>query len=157
MPSEPQSSLEAFDPDALVRVAFCSEANFSTWADRHGIEVEVSRIMYRTPRTPADELVGGIFHCGNRYFFQCIEGPAGAVHSFCHRIAEDRRHRQTTIQAIEGILERAFPVGSMSYVGMSDELKALQQRHGLTEFNPYRFSDELIRDFTALCVLPEAG
>jgi len=40
------TSFDEHSPDALVRTAFCSQANFSSWADPRGVELEISRIMY---------------------------------------------------------------------------------------------------------------
>ena len=145
---------DQFKTDELVRLTFCSEANFSRWADPHGIEVEVSRILYRTPKTEHDKLLGGVFHCGNRFFLQCVEGPSEAVRFYFNRAESDERHSNTSIQSVEKIPARVFLAGSMRYVGMSEEVLELQHRHGLSEFNPYQFKPDIIREFVELCGAP---
>lgn len=134
-------------PDALLRVAFCSEANFSSWADPRGVELEISRIMYPAPRTEADDATGGIFHYGNRYFIQCIEGPRQAVEAVYRRNVEDVRHKNSELLVVEPIERRMFPKNTMSYVSMRRQLLALLDRHGIGEFNPYRITAEMLDEF----------
>lgn len=102
------TAFEDHAPGALLRVAFCSEANFSSWADSRGVELEISRIMYPAPRTQADATSGGIFHYGNRYFLQCVEGPREAVEAIYRRNCEDERHKNSQLLVIEPIDERMF-------------------------------------------------
>ncbi len=146
-PSNDMTALENHAPDALLRIAFCSEANFSSWADPRGVELEISRIMYPAPRTHADELAGGIFHFGNRYFLQCLEGPRDAVDAIYGRNCDDVRHKNTELLAVEPITRRLFPENTMSYVSMRGQLLELLGRHGVEEFNPYRITPELLAEF----------
>jgi len=141
------TALENHAPEALLRIAFCSEANFSSWADPRGVELEISRIMYPAPRTRADELAGGIFHSGNRYFLQCLEGPREAVEAIYRRNQDDVRHRNTELLVVEPITRRMFPENTMHYVSMRGQLLALLARHGIGEFNPYRITPEMLAEF----------
>lgn len=141
------TALENHAPEALLRVAFCSEANFSSWADPRGVELEISRIMYPAPRTQADELTGGIFHVGNRYFLQVLEGPREAVETIYRRNCDDVRHRNTELLAVEPIERRMFPENTMNYVSMRGQLLELLTRHDIEEFNPYRITPEILDEF----------
>ena len=141
------TSFDGYGSDDLLRAAFCSEANFSSWADPRGLELEISRIMYPSPRTDADQLCGGIFHEGNRYFLQCIEGPRRAVEELRQRNLDDPRHRNQKLIVVEPISERLFPANSMSYVSMRGELIDLLQRRDVSGFNPYHLDAELIAEF----------
>lgn len=141
------TSFDGFSADALVRAAFCSGANFSSWADPRGVEVEISRIMYPSPRLDADQLCGGIFHVGNRYFLQCIEGPRQAVEELWQRTQNDVRHRNPELLIVEAIGERLFPKNTMSYVSMRGQLIDLLKRKGVEEFNPYRIDAEMLAEF----------
>lgn len=141
------TALENHAPDALLRIAFCSEANFSSWADPRGVELEISRIMYPSPRTPADEITGGIFHYGNRYFLQCLEGPREAVEAIYRRNRDDVRHRNTELLVVQAIDGRMFPKNTMSYVSMRGQLIALLGRHGIGEFDPYKITPEMLDEF----------
>src|SRR6056297_205435 len=144
------TAFEDYAPDAMLRVAFCSEANFSSWADPRGVELEISRIMYPAPRTQADNLVGGIFHYGNRYFLQCLEGPREAVESIYRRNFKDVRHKNSKLLLVESINRRLFPENSMNYVSMRRQLLEPLRRHGVGEFNPYRITPEMLDEFLQL-------
>jgi len=142
--------MTAFDDHAagtMLRAAFCSEANFSSWADPRGIELEVSRIMYPAPRLQADELTGGIFHYGNRFFLQVIDGPREAVEAIYRRNCDDVRHKNTELLVVEAIDQRMFPENSMSYVSMRGQLLELLGRYDIAEFNPYRITSQILDEF----------
>jgi len=148
--------MAAFDdhaPDALLRLMFISRANFSNWADARGVELEISRIMYPSPRTSADDRVGGIFHQRNRWFLQCIEGPRDALQAVWQRHLADPRHTDSTIRVLEPIERRSFPPGAMRYAGMRPQLRRLRERHGLDGLElhdlPPKLLDELIDDYIA--------
>jgi hypothetical protein len=106
--------------------------------------------MYPSPRTEANQRCGGIFHEGNRYFLQCIEGPREAVEELWQRNVDDARHRNQQLLVVEAIDERLFPPNTMSYVGMRGELIDLLKQRGAAEFNPYRIDAELLGQFLAL-------
>lgn len=144
------TSFDGHAADALIRAAFCSEANFSSWADPRGVEVEISRIMYPSPRLDADQLCGGIFHVGNRFFLQCVEGPRQAVEALWARNRADVRHKNQELRVVEGIEERLFPENTMSYVSMRGELIDLLKRQGIDEFNPYRIDAGMLAEFLDL-------
>lgn len=146
-PSDDMTAFEDYAPDALVRAAFCSEANFSSWADPRGVELEISRIMYPAPRLQADALAGGIFHYGNRYFLQCVEGPRDAVEAIYRRNLDDVRHRNTELLVVEPIEQRMFPENTMNYVSMRRQLLELLDRHGIGEFDPYRITSGMLEEF----------
>ena len=141
------TSFDGYGSDDLLRAAFCSEANFSSWADPRGLELEISRIMYPSPRTDADHLCGGIFHEGNRYFLQCIEGPRHAVERLWQRNVDDARHRNQKLIIVEPISQRLFPGNTMSYVSMRGQLIDLLQHRGVSGFNPYHIDAELLAEF----------
>lgn len=141
------SPLDDYAPDALVRAAFCSEANFSSWADPRGVELEISRIMYPSPRTESDQAVGGIFHYGNRRFLQCLEGPREHVQALLERNRGDARHKNQKILSVRRIDERMFRPNTMSYVSMRGQLIELLKTHGIDGFDPYRMESGMIDQF----------
>ena len=146
--------LETFPRDALVRVAFCSEANFSGWADPRGPELEVSRILYPSPRTGHHEAIGGIFHSGDRFYLQLIEGPVEDVAWYVEHVTRDPRHQRVEVLHAEEIRSHSYPPGAMRYVGNHEQVHALHQRHGLAAFDPYRYTPEILADFAALAEDP---
>ncbi|MDT8449670.1 MAG: BLUF domain-containing protein [Wenzhouxiangellaceae bacterium] len=146
----PLSVLRRHAPDALLGMLMSSEANFSGWADPRGVELEVSRIMYPSPRAEADQLVGGAFHHFERYFLRYLEGPRHALESLHQRAANDARHKNVSILRVEKIGRRTFSPGTMSYAGIRTELFDLKRHRGVDSFNPRLFTEEMICDVLAL-------
>ncbi|MGB0513588.1 MAG: BLUF domain-containing protein [Wenzhouxiangellaceae bacterium] len=144
------TDFQQFEADALLMMTQCSEANFTSWASPSGMEVEVSRIMYRSPRTEADGRIGGIFHCGDRFFLQCLEGPCEALRFYFERTREDERHRNVEVTLLTPLDRRRFRRGTMSYAGLRQPLLDLQRRNGQGDFNPYRFDQAMIEEFIGL-------
>jgi len=141
------TSFDEHSPDALVRTAFCSQANFSSWADPRGVELEISRIMYPSPRTEADQAVGGIFHYGNRRFLQCLDGPNRFVRELVERNRADKRHINQQILMVRPIESPLFPPNTMSYASMREQLLELLKRRGIDEFDPYRLDAAMLDEF----------
>lgn len=146
--------LETFPRDALVHVAFCSEANFSDWADPRGPELEVSRILYPAPRTAHHESIGGIFHSGDRFYLQVVEGPVEDVAWYIDRVAHDPRHKRVQVLHAVAIHAHTLPPGSMRYIGSHDQMHEINTRHGLPRFDPYSWTPDVLRDFAALATDP---
>ncbi|NBB92601.1 MAG: hypothetical protein GVY32_05465 [Gammaproteobacteria bacterium] len=141
---------ERFEAGTWVRAAFCSEANFSHWADPRGTELEVSRILYPAPRSRHFEMIGGIFHSGDHFYLQVIEGPVESVEWYLERAEDDVRHAKFRLITADAAETRRFEPGTLRYVGGYAQLHALQVAHGLDSFNPYRYTAEMIEDFVAL-------
>ena len=148
---------DRFEAGALVRAAFCSEANFTHWADPRGPELEVSRILYPAPRTGHHESIGGIFHSGDRFYLHVVEGPVEDVAWYIDHMAADPRHTRVQVLHAVEIRTHTFPPGSMRYVGSHDQLHAIHERHGLAAFDPYSWTPEVLRDFAALAVDPPSN
>lgn len=146
----PLSVLRKHAPDALLCVLMSSEANFSGWADPRGVELEVSRIMYPSPRAEADQLVGGAFHHFERYFLRYLEGPRHALDFVHQRAVNDARHKNVSILRAEETGRRTFSPGTMGYAGIRTELFDLKRHHGVDSFDPHRFTEEMIGDVLAL-------
>lgn len=146
------SSFEDFPADALLRVAMCSEANFSHWARSRGLEIELARLQDHPRKLERGREIGGIVYLGNRFYLQCVEGPRDVLDSVFHRIADDERHRRAKVLKIESISERAFASGEIKYVGRDEVIARTLREHGLEDFNPYRFDADLLDDFLAVCI-----
>ena len=149
--------IERFDPGALVRVAFCSEANFSHWADPRGPELEVSRILYPAPQSLHFQVIGGIFHSGDRYYLQVVEGPVESVEWYLTRTEHDPRHTHFKLICCDAADARRFAPGSLRFVGSHDQLHELHRQHGFEAFDPYRYTADMIEDFVALAEHPRTA
>ena len=141
---------ERFAPGTLVRAAFCSEANFSHWADPRGAELEISRILHPGPHNDYHDQLGGIFHAGNRNYLQIIEGPIEAVDWYLQHLENDERHINIKYLATTAIEQLSFKLGHLRFVGTPEELRAIQQRKGSNIFDPYRYDDDMLDAFVAL-------
>jgi len=141
---------ERFDAGSWVRAAFCSEANFSHWADSRATELEVSRILYPAPQSAYFEVIGGIFHSGDQFFLQVVEGPVEGVDWYLNRAERDARHRNFKLLHADRAEHPRFKPGALRWVGTSQQLHALHQDHGFEYFDPYRYTPKMIADFVAL-------
>jgi hypothetical protein len=144
------SLTEQFAPGTQVRAAFCSEANFSHWADPRGQELEIGRILHPAPHHEHHDQIGGIFHAGNRYYLQVIEGPVEAVDWYLEQVENDDRHTNVQRLAVMTIDQPVFATGRVRFVGTAGELRDIQQRTGKRVFDPYRYDEEMVEAFVAL-------
>lgn len=144
------SLTEQFAPGTPVRAAFCSEANFSHWADPRGTELEIGRILHPGPHNDYHDQLGGIFHAGNRYYLQVIEGPVEAVDWYLRHAENDERHRNWKHLGVVSIDQPIFKSGHVRFVGEANELREIQQRTGKGVFDPYFYDAEMIEAFVAL-------
>jgi len=144
------SLTERFAPGTPVRAAFCTEANFSHWADPRGAELEIGRILHPANHNGHHEQLGGIFHAGNRYYLQVIEGPVESVDWYLRTAESDERHKNMKHLEVKEIEESVFKVGRLRFVGKPRELREIQQRTGKNVFDPYDYDGEMIEAFVAL-------
>ncbi len=142
--------IDRFEAGALVRAAFCSEANFSHWADPRGPELEVSRILYPAPQSLHFQVIGGIFHSGDRFYLQVVEGPVESVDWYLKRTEHDPRHTRFHLICADAADRRRFTQGALRYVGTHDQIHALHQQHGFEAFDPYSYTSDMIADLVAL-------
>ncbi len=145
------SHFKPYKKHHLLRLSYCSSANFTHWAHARGMEIELARMM-RPAGTAAEDLrLGGVFHCGNSFFLTIVEGRKPAVKRFYHRTKQDERHREPHIIDLRPITQRRLQPGRLRYAGLERKLVRLLHQHGLHEFNPYQFNPYLLEDFLELC------
>src|SRR6476660_6592104 len=100
---------------SLERLVCCSRANFPV-ATEHGLHPEVGRILMQSRRNnPRDGLVGGLYFA-NGWFFQCLEGPHGAISRLLVRLTGDARHTGVQVLDRTPIDARRFTRWAMKYV-----------------------------------------
>lgn len=141
---------ERFEPGTLVRAAFCSEANFSHWADPRGPELEVSRILYPAPQSSHFQAIGGLFHTGDNFYLQVVEGPVDSVEWYLLRTEHDPRHTRFKLICADAADERRFKPGALRYFGTHEQLHELHRRHGFEAFDPYRYTHEMVAELVAM-------
>jgi len=141
---------DQFAPGTQIRAAFCSEANFSHWADPRGTELEIGRILHPAPHTEHIDQLGGIFYSGNRYYLQVIEGPVESVEWYLAHTESDDRHQNFKTLTAVAIDQPSFKPGYVRFVGTGEELRAIQERLGERVFNPYLYDEDMIQSFVEL-------
>lgn len=75
-----------------------------------------------------------------------------AVKEIYQAIAQDERHEHVHTLDARPVSERRFPDWSMKYVPMESEVNQVLQRHGMSQFDPYRFDAGMIDDMIDLLV-----
>lgn len=134
----------------LVRLVYASRATFAVEPDTVGLNADVARIVMQSRRNnPARGLVGALYF-GDGCFFQCLEGPAPEVDALYSRLGVDTRHRELLVLSREAIARPSFDGWSMKYVPNAAVVGQLLGRHGLSRFDPYRFTPALLGEMVDL-------
>lgn len=136
----------------LICLSYCSTATFASAPRGYGVDPEVTRILVHSRRNNARLDVGGVLHFGGGYFFQYLEGPADAIDGLYARICRDRRHRDVQRLTRRPIRSRRFEQWSMKFVAIERIVGEVLRRHGMEEFDPYRFTPALIDDLVVSCI-----
>lgn len=144
------SSNNPYNANALVQTTICSQANFSHWADRRGAELEVARILHPAPPNVHFDELGGIFHAGNRFYLQVIEGPPVSLDWYLDHLKSDDRHTDVKTLDTQPITFRRFKAGHMRYVGSEKDMHAIQEQAGARAFDPYCYDASMIEAFIDL-------
>ena len=138
--------------DDLIRLTYASTSASREQGGGTAVDPEVGRILRSCKRNNPRLEIGGVLHYGNGYFFQVLEGPDAAVQHLYANIAGDDRHRDVKTLEKQWIRERRFPDWSMKYVPMENEVEKVLERHGMREFDPYRFDRRMIEEMISLLV-----
>ncbi len=126
----------------FLRLAYASEATFEPTPVAKGIEPHVARILMTSRQNNAKrQLVGGLYYGDNR-FFQYLEGEEGDVQELYRRIQKDDRHRNIVTLIEEPLEMSTFSSWSMKYVPLSRDVRRFLENHGLTSFDPAKFTSE---------------
>lgn len=134
----------------FVRLVYASRATFASGEGNATLNSDVGRILMQSRRNnPANGLVGALYFAEG-CFFQCLEGPAGAVDALYARLAQDTRHRDLAVLSRESIQQPAFSSWSMKYVPDASVVRQLLDRHRLPSFDPYSFDPATLSDMVGL-------
>jgi len=133
----------------LIHLVYASRGEFKSFGGR-GIEPEVARILAQSRKNNARQDIGGVLYYGNGFFFQCLEGERDKVKELYEGICKDPRHGHARLLAQYPVEKRSFSSWSMKYVSVDREVQALLKRHGQAQFDPYQFSEQLVKDLVLL-------
>lgn len=135
---------------SLVRLAYASEATFNEKPVEQGVEPNVARILMTSRKNNAKaQIVGGLYY-GDGCFFQYLEGEEDAVKEVYERICRDDRHRKVTTLIEEPLPERTFTNWSMKYVPLSSDVQKFLDQHGMSSFQPLKFTRDLCEGMVQL-------
>jgi len=136
----------------LICLSYSSTASFTTEPRGYGVDPEITRILVNARRFNSRKGIGGVLYFGHGYFFQYLEGHADAVDCLYARICRDDRHREVTRMTRRPVRTRRFENWSMKFVAIERVVGEVLQRHGMNEFDPYRFTPALIDDLVVSCI-----
>ncbi len=135
----------------LLRMVYVSTTTRPV-KDGSGIQVDVGRILMQARKNNPALKIGGVLYFNNNYFFQCLEGDQQDVNQLFQKISEDPRHKDVQTVSVKRISERRFADWSMKYVTVDEHVMTLLQQHGLSEFKPYEFDEDMIDKMLGLFV-----
>lgn len=130
----------------LIALSYCSTVNFEYRKGDSGVDLEVARILMISRRNNHRQQIGGVLHFGNGFFFQYLEGPAAAIDRSYAKICQDSRHVNVQMLAREALQARRFDGWAMKFVAIERVVQQVLSRHGMTSFDPYRFTPAIIDD-----------
>ena len=134
----------------LLRMVYVSTSTTPVRDLDRGVHKDVGRILMQSRKNNPKHEIGGVLYFSNNYFFQCLEGEQEAVNNLFQKITEDKRHNNVQTISVKRISNRQFANWSMKYVALRDNVTRLLQQHGMSDFEPYKFDDEMIDKMLSL-------
>lgn len=134
----------------MVQIIYISRSTSAPQNAAQGVDPVVSRILAKSRTNNRKNGLTGVLYFGNGCFFQCLEGEEHAIDALYARLEQDERHRDLKLLSRTTIASPQFQEWSMKYVPAEKEMTALLQRHGFSDFDPYRFDADLTRSVVAL-------
>ncbi|MEE4378105.1 MAG: BLUF domain-containing protein [Candidatus Competibacteraceae bacterium] len=129
----------------LVRMVYASKASKS-FNPR-----EIMLVLEASKRNNPKQGVTGLLFLGNKYFFQCLEGPRPAVNRIYNKILTDPRHEDVQILEMRETTGRYFDGWSMKFISLKSIENKFIRQTGLSSFDPYKLDsngvDELLNAF----------
>ena len=134
----------------LIRMVYVSTSTNPVNTTNGSVHKDIGRILMQSRNNNPKQLIGGVLYFSNNYFFQCLEGEQDAVNKLYQKISTDPRHTNIQTISVNQIDKRQFGDWSMKYVALEDNVSRLLDKKGLTEFNPYKFDNEMIDEMLSL-------
>jgi hypothetical protein len=134
----------------LLRMVYVSTSTKPIETTVGTVHSDIGRILMQSRKNNPKQHIGGVLYFSNNYFFQCLEGEQEVVNNLYQKISTDPRHKNVQSISVKRIDERKFGDWSMKYVALKDKVTSLLNRKEKTEFNPYKFDDEMIEDMLNL-------
>lgn len=134
----------------LLRLVYVSTSSTPINVIEGNLHKDIGRILMQSRKNNPKKEVGGVLYFSNNIFFQCLEGEQEAVNSLYHKISTDPRHTNIQTISVKRINKRQFSNWSMKYVALRDNVSRLLQKNGMTEFNPYKFDDDMTNEMLNL-------
>jgi hypothetical protein len=136
----------------LIQLVYISRSNLAALSNNHNIHPQVSQILGKSRRNNRAKKIVGALYFGNGYFFQCLEGEESDLLALYETIHADTRHTDLHIVSMKPITQRSFGNWEMKYVPAEQEIQKLVNSFGMTEFDPYRFDENMNKQMLQLLV-----
>jgi len=134
----------------LLRMVYVSTSTNPINTIDGNVHKDIGRILMQSRKHNPKKLIGGVLYFSNNYFFQCLEGEQDVVNNLYQKISTDPRHKNVQSISVKRINKRQFGNWSMKYVALKDNVTRLLDKKGMTDFNPYKFDDEMIDEMLSL-------
>jgi len=134
----------------LLRMVYVSTSTKPIKTTAGTVHKDIGRILMQSRKNNPKQHIGGVLYFSNNYFFQCLEGEQEVVNNLYQKISTDPRHNNVQSISVKRINKRKFGDWSMKYVALKDNVTSLLNKKGLTEFNPYEFDDDMIKEMLSL-------
>lgn len=134
----------------LLRMVYVSTSTNPVNTGDSNVHKDIGRILMQSRKNNPKQHIGGVLYFSNNYFFQCLEGEQEAVNNLYQKISTDPRHNNVQTISVKQINKRQFGNWSMKYVALQDNVTRLLDKKGMTEFNPYKFDNEMIDEMLSL-------
>jgi len=134
----------------LVQIIYISRSSAAPAKTGHAVDPVVARILAKSRANNRKNGLVGVLYFGDGCFFQCLEGEEAAVDTLYAKLEQDPRHRELKILSRTSIATPTFQDWSMKYVPVEQDIAAMLRRHGMSSFDPYRFTASMTDDLIAL-------
>jgi hypothetical protein len=134
----------------LVQIVYISRSSAAPAKSGNAVDPVVARILAKSRANNRRNGLVGVLYFGDGCFFQCLEGEEAAVATLYAKLEQDPRHRDLKVISRATIAAPTFHDWTMKYVPIEEDLAALLRRHGMTSFDPYKFSPSLTAEVLEL-------
>ena len=134
----------------LLRMVYVSTSTNPINTVDGNVHKDIGRILMQSRKHNPKNHIGGVLYFSNNFFFQCLEGEQDAVNNLYQKISTDPRHKNVQTISVKRISKRQFGNWSMKYVALKDNVTRLLDKMKMSEFNPYKFDDDMIDEMLSL-------
>jgi len=127
----------------LYRLTYASRSTFKPFLNEGGVDSNIAQILHTARESNKRAGLVGALYYGNGCFFQCLEGKKEKIDVLFEKLLKDGRHKDLKILSYEPIIKSGFSSWEMKYATIDNEVRSFLRQHGITKFDPYKFTDQM--------------